>query len=144
MKNIIDFILKINQKISDNAPKYAPVVVRVGIALVVLWFGQQQLSNPVPWLGVLPEWTKSLPVSQIGLIYFNGWFEIVTGLALLAGFYTRWVALLIALHLLDITITVGYGGVGARDLGLTLAAFGTFFYGRDKLSVDNIWPSDML
>lgn len=141
MKN---FILNLNQKISQNFPQYAPAVVRIGIALVVIWFGVQQLSDPTSWMKVLPEWTLSLPIDQIGLIYFNGWFEIVFGIALLVGFYTRWVALLVSLHLLHITTVVGYGGIGVRDFGLTLAAFGIFLNGRDKLSVDKIWPSDML
>ena len=121
---------------------FAPVFVRVGVSLVVLWFGINQLLNPEQWISQLPEWTTLLPVSQIGLIYFNGWFEFVFGLTLLFGFYTRLSALLIALHLLDITFTVGYGAVGVRDFGLSISALSVFLSGSDALSVDKVFEKD--
>ncbi len=136
-------IQSINQKLNSLIP-YAPAIVRIGISLVVLWFGFQQMQNPLSWLSVLPEWTQSLPISQVALIYLNAWFEIVFGLLLLVGFYTRPVALLVALHLLDITFTVGYGAIGVRDFGLTLSAIAIFANGYDKLSVDKIRTHDML
>jgi uncharacterized membrane protein YphA (DoxX/SURF4 family) len=124
---------------TEGLSKYAPVVIRVGVALVVLWFGWSQVTNPAQWLGVLPEWTKSLPVGQINLIYLNGWTELFLGLLLLVGFYTRFVALIVALHLLNITITVGYNAIGVRDFGLTLAAVSIFLKGHDMWSVDHIF-----
>ncbi|MDO8430698.1 MAG: DoxX family membrane protein [Candidatus Taylorbacteria bacterium] len=120
----------------DRCVKYAPVAVRIGISLVVLWFGFTQVTEPGPWIRVLPEWTKSLPVGQINLIYLNGWTEIFLGSLLLVGFYTRFVALLVALHLLQVTFAVGYGAVGVRDFGLTLAAVSVFLHGHDKWSID--------
>jgi uncharacterized membrane protein YphA (DoxX/SURF4 family) len=120
----------------ERCVKYAPIAVRIGIAFVVLWFGYTQIGNPEPWIGVLPDWTKSLPIEQINLIYLNGWAEIFLGLLLLVGFCTRLVALLIAIHLFQITIAVGYNAVGVRDFGLTLAAISVFLNGHDKWSID--------
>lgn len=136
-------IQTINQKLNSLIP-YAPAIVRIGISLVVIWFGVQQMQNPISWLPVLPEWTQSLPISQVALIYLNAWFEIVFGLLLLVGFYTRPVALLVALHLLDITFTVGYGAIGVRDFGLAMSAMAIFVNGYDKLCVDKISTRDML
>jgi uncharacterized membrane protein YphA (DoxX/SURF4 family) len=116
--------------------KYAPTLLRIGMAIVILWFGFQQLTDALSWVGFLPEWTTRLPLNQVGLVMINGWFEIIFGLMLLLGFYTRFTALFIALHLLEITWTVGYGGIGARDFGLTLAMISISMNGASPLSVD--------
>lgn len=122
--------------------KFAPVFVRIAISLVVIWFGTNQLLNPEQWISLLPEWTTLLPVSQVGLIYFNGWFELIFGLALLVGFYTRLSAFLIAMHLLDITFTVGYSAIGVRDFGLAISALSVFLSGPDIWSIDKVFEKE--
>lgn len=126
----------------NRRAKFAPVFVRFAISLVVLWFGVNQLSNPEQWISQLPEWTTKLPVSQVGLIYFNGWFELVFGLALFVGFYTRLSAFLIAIHLLHITITVGYSAIGVRDFGLAISALSVFLSGSDIWSIDKVFEKE--
>ena len=116
--------------------KYAPTFLRIGLALVVIWFGISQLSNAKEWLGFLPDWTASLPISQTALVLVNGWFEVVFGLMLFFGFYTRLTALLIGLHLAEITYSVGYGAIGVRDFGLAIGALSLFMSGPSPLSAD--------
>jgi len=106
------------------------------MSLVILWFGVEQIIDPNSWIGFLPSWTTSLPISQIHFIYFNGAFEVVFGTFLLIGFYTRIVAIVLALHLLDIAYTVGYNAIGIRDLGLALSTAAIFLYGADAFSFD--------
>ena len=127
---------------TNRCAKFAPVFVRFAISLVVLWFGVNQLSNPEQWISQLPEWTTQLPVSQVGLIYFNGWFELVFGLTLFFGFYTRLSAFFIAIHLLHITITVGYSASGVRDFGLAISALSVFLSGSDIWSVDKVFEKE--
>ncbi|MDD5318322.1 MAG: DoxX family membrane protein [Candidatus Pacebacteria bacterium] len=115
---------------------FSHILLRISMSLVFLWFGFQQLASPTDWIGFLPTWTVSLPISQIGFVYLNGWFEVVAGLFLLAGFYTRAAALLLGLHLLGIAYTIGYGAIAVRDVGLALATLSVFLYGRDKWSLD--------
>ena len=119
--------------------KFAPILLRVSMAAVIIWFGSSQLSDPNSWLGFLPDWTKTLPISQIALVYLNGWFELSFGLSLLFGFYTRFVSLLLALHLLDIAYIVGYNAIGIRDLGLALATISVFLFGSDSFSIDALF-----
>ena len=119
--------------------KYASVLLRVGMAVVVIWFGTSQLSGPSYWFGFLPSWTNSLPINQTQLVYLNGWFEISFGLCLLFGFYTRIVALFLALHLLEIMYSVGYSPIGVRDFGLTIVMFSIFLFGADDFSADNFF-----
>jgi uncharacterized membrane protein YphA (DoxX/SURF4 family) len=124
------------ENIYNTMQKYSSLVLRVGLALVMLYFGSAQLMNPAPWMNFLPDWTKSLPISHINFIYLNGWFEIIAGLMLLTGFYTRIVAGLLALHLIGITMSIGYSATGVRDFGLTIALFAIFLQGESIWSLD--------
>ena len=105
----------------------APLVLRIGLSLVFLWFGWQQLGDPAAWVGVLPTWMGNLPINATTIIQFNAWFEIIFGLLLLFGFYLKIVALLLSLHLFSIVFTVGYSDIGVRDFGLAMATLSVFF-----------------
>lgn len=118
---------------------YAPVVVRVGISLVFLWFGTSQVGDPESWTRLLPDWTASLPFAAETLIKFNGGFEILFGTLLLLGLYVRPVALLLALHLFHVVSVVGYNGIGVRDFGLALATTSIFLHGSDHLTLDALF-----
>ena len=107
--------------------KFAPLVLRAGIALVFLWFGYQQITDPSAWVGMIPEWyTSTFNLSAQTLVLINGWFEIVFGALLLLGFKTKLVSFLLTLHMFHITYTVGYNGIGVRDFGLAMATLSIF------------------
>ena len=123
----------------ENWKKYSPLALRLGIAVVFLWFGFSQLKNPGSWTRMMPEYVQSImPLSPNTLIYINGLFEILLAIFLLLGIYTRASSLLLSLHLLHIVTIVGYGAVGARDLALALAAFAIFLNGADEFCLDSI------
>jgi hypothetical protein len=42
-------------KLTKDLRTYAPSVVRYGLALVVLWFGINQITNPVEFIGYVPN-----------------------------------------------------------------------------------------
>ena len=114
---------------------YAPSVLRYAMSLVILWFGIQQFINTANWLGYIPDSIVAFThLSRETIVYLNGAAEVILGTLLLFGIWTRWVALLLALHLLDIMYTVGYGEIAVRDFGLALATFVIFMNGPDMLS----------
>lgn len=120
-----------------SLPQYAPVVLRVGISLVFLWFSYQQLTNTNSWTRMIPDVAVSLSgLSAQTLVLINGVFEAVFGLALLAGFYTRISASLLALHMFHITFVVGYGAIGVRDFGLAMATLSIALAGADAWTLD--------
>lgn len=121
----------------DKLKLLAPNILRIGIALVIMWFGFQQLLHPIVWTGFLPGFVKSLPLTSITFIYLNGWFEVVAGLLLILGLFTRVASLLLALHLLGIVFSLGYGATAMRDLGLVIALVSIFFQGEDSWSISN-------
>jgi len=130
-------MIKIKNFIIENQ-KYSTAIIRVGLALVLLWFGIDEIANPKNWFGFIPSWLTTSPTFNIeNLIILNGILEIIVGVLLLIGFYTRIVAFIAALHLLFITIIVGYNEIGVRDFGLTLMAVSLIFSGAGVLSLDN-------
>ncbi len=127
-----------NEILTEKIQQLAPVVLRIGLSLVILWFGSQQLLYTDNWTSLIPDMVTNLSgVDASFFVLFNGAFEIIFGLCLLAGFQTRIVSLLLALHMLLITVTVGYSATGVRDFGLAIAAISSFMYGVDTLSLDH-------
>jgi uncharacterized membrane protein YphA (DoxX/SURF4 family) len=121
--------------------KFAPILVRIAMALVMLWFGSQQLLHAGNFTAYLPDWTSKLPISDITFVHLNGWFEVTFGLLLLAGFYTRIVALLLGLHVLGIATTFGLTELGVRDFGLACSTLSIFLNGPDVWSLDRVFGS---
>lgn len=127
-----------NTKIKLKMMEWSPVVLRIGLALVMLWFGSQQITNPTGWVAYLPSWIHILPLTPIQFIYMNGWFEVILGFLLLIGFFTRIIALLLVLHMAGIVMTVGYNEIGIRDFGILTGLFSLFLHGKTSHSVDSL------
>lgn len=127
----------LNQNVLEKMNNWAPVVLRVGIALVFLWFGTEQLLDTNSWVNMIPDTIVNLSgMSAETLVCINGIFEVIFGLALLVGFFTRLSALLLALHLVNIIFVVGYNSIGVRDFGLMMASFSIFLSGPDAWCLD--------
>lgn len=129
----------------EKMRKAAPVVLRIGISLVFLWFGWQQLSDTSLWAPVIPAFYTDLSgLSPETFVLINGWFEVVFGFLLLLGAFTRPVAFLLMLHMLHVTFTVGYNGVGVRDFGLSMAAISVFLQGADAWCSDRFFRKSFI
>jgi len=125
-------------KILSPSP-YAPAVLRVGISLVFLWFAFQQLTNTDAWTGFVPDLAVSLSgLSAETLVLLNGAFEMVAGLALITGFYTRLAAALLSLHMFHIIFVVGYSAISVRDFGIAIAALSIALAEADRWTIDRL------
>lgn len=122
---------------SNRLRSFAPIVLRLGIAAVFLWFGTQQLLHTDAWVGFVPDWVVAMsPISAADLVHLNGAFEIVFGLALLVGFHTRFVSFFLMLHMFQIASSLGYNAIAVRDFGLSVATLAIFLNGADWLTLD--------
>ncbi len=123
-----------DQKLSS----WAPLVLRLGMAAVVGWFGISQVYSPDDWVGVVPQWASNLSgLSNFLIVSINGWFEIIAALLLVLGFWVRWVGLLLSAHLFVIASSFGITSpTGIRDFGLSFALLAIFFAGQDKHCLD--------
>lgn len=113
----------------------APVIVRLALALLFLWFAVQQLMDPSSWVGFLPEWLGYIPASGETFVRLNGWFELVLGVCLLFGIWVRPVALLLGGHLLGIAAIAG-GAIGVRDATLAMVTLTLVLSPTDVWSID--------
>jgi uncharacterized membrane protein YphA (DoxX/SURF4 family) len=121
---------------------YAPNFLRIGISLVIMWFGFQQLIHPEQWINFLPEFVDSMPFSNITFVYLNGWFEVFAGLLMVLGLFTRIASILIIIHLVGIVFTLGYNAIAIRDIGLIFALISISLHGPDSWSIDSEKESD--
>lgn len=115
-----------------EAKKLAAPILRLGLAAVVVWFGASQINNPNAWTSMVPEWAVSLShLSALTIVHLNGWFEIIAASLIAIGIGTRWIALLISLHLFVITADLGASAIGVRDFGLSVATLAIALHGTD-------------
>ena len=115
----------------------AKVLVRLGLSLVILWFAVNQLFRPDYFIGYLPEFLFSSPNAAL-FVQANGVFEVVFGLMLLLGVLTRFVAAVLALHLLGIMLSLGYNENAIRDFGLMIALMSVAVAGEDIWSIKHL------
>jgi uncharacterized membrane protein YphA (DoxX/SURF4 family) len=121
----------------DKYKKYAPSIVRVGVALVFLWFGLNQIFDTSSFLGWLPSWAYLIPISSSVLVIISGVIETVFGLLLLLGLYTRFSALILLLQLIVIIVGLGYNDIMIRDVGLSFATLSILIHGKDEWCFGN-------
>ena len=119
-----------------NPKKYAPIILRISLSLVFLWFGYTSIFNYEKFLGYVPAFAHSVPIPMRELLFLNGAFEIALGLFLLAGFLTRISALLLSLHTLAIMVSLGYNYLAVRDFCIALATLAVFINGEDEWCID--------
>lgn len=107
-------------------------ILRIGLSLVFLAFGFMQVTSPDNWTGFIPEFLVSTILTANNWVMLNGILELVLGVFLLLGIYVRFSSAVLAIHLLFITLSIGFSPIGIRDFGLTIATLVLFFNGADK------------
>ena len=113
--------------------KYGPLILRLGLAFVFIWFGINQLISPESFYGVVPSFLAS---NVDTVVLLNGILDTVIGLALLFGFKIRIVSVIKIVQLTAIIIALGYNPSAIRDVGILLASVALFFLGPDKWTLD--------
>jgi len=114
---------------------YAPVLLRVGIAIVFLWFGFNEVLNPDAWTAFAPDFLTQFASAKT-FVLISGTFEIVFGGLLLIGLFTRLASILLAIHLVTIIMSLGYNDIAVRDFGLLIATLSIILNGPDIWCLD--------
>ncbi len=101
-------------------------ILRIGFAIVLLWFGIHKLIDPAFWSGYAAAWaTALLPISLALFFRIAGVIEILVGLAILSGKYTRIGATAACIWLVLVILNLFTNGgwdIAVRDIGLFAAA----------------------
>jgi len=113
-------------------------VIRIGIAFVFLWFGISKVLNPSEWVVWLPQWTEQFPLSSTTKLVVEGLLELVLGVMLLLGLFTRLAASVTAALLLVIILVIGYNDTAIRDVGILFMAIALIINKDNPLSLDNL------
>lgn len=123
----------------------ATFILRLGLAGVFAWFGASQVLNQGPWISLIPAWVPTtFGMGAAAFVILNGIAELIAAAALAFGVLTRWVALLLCLHLVTIVLDVGLDAVGVRDVGLAVMAFALFVSENDPWALMPTWPKKTL
>jgi uncharacterized membrane protein YphA (DoxX/SURF4 family) len=106
-----------------TSAKYSGLALRIGIAAVFLWFGIDKFLHPSYWVnayvgGSLVSVIKIIHISSIQLIYLTGIFELLVGLSLVTGVFTKFFSTLGVAFLISIMFFIGLNEVTIRDIGL--------------------------
>ena len=115
---------------SERLRRYAHLSLRLGLAAVFLIFGLDKFRGEetqfASWADWVPGWFSMLIGGRVkGFVYVLGVFEVLVGLAFLAGYVLFWASLLSSLFLLATVLlsTSGpfFGKIDQstiRDIGL--------------------------
>lgn len=121
----------------ESKKDFASLFLRIGLAVIFLWFGIDKFFNPSVWANFVPEWMLPLIIINMTVfIYIQGAIEAIIGALLIVGYKTRIAALAAAVTLFVILISVGLNDIGLRDFGLLCAAITLSLLGSNIWSVD--------
>ena len=116
---------------------FALPILRIGLVTLFLWFGFSQMTSPGDWVAWVPAWPTELTgLSAQTIVLLNGGFEVVFGTLLALGFFMRWVALLLSIHLFLIAYEIGYNDIGVRDFALAIATLSVAMFRPDQYTID--------
>jgi uncharacterized membrane protein YphA (DoxX/SURF4 family) len=106
---------------SRLAADWAPAVAGVLLGLVLAWFGYHELVQPALWTGYVPVLASTSSLTVI-LVLAHGWVLLVLAVALIAGIAPRAAAMVAAILLLEIIVSLivtgGLSDLILRDVGV--------------------------
>jgi uncharacterized membrane protein YphA (DoxX/SURF4 family) len=117
-----------------NKEEIGVYILRLGLAVVFLYFGISQILDQYKWIYFVPDRFLNFYISEIlksKIVFLNGIFDTVIALSLISGLFIRIFSFLGFIHLFSITIfSLGFEPSGIRDLGLAFAMLSLFFLCR--------------
>jgi len=118
-----------------NKEEIGIYILRLGLAIVFLYFGISQILDQSKWIYFVPDRFLNFYISEIlksKIVFLNGIFDTVIALSLISGIFIKMFSILGFIHLLSIVFFVlGFEPSGIRDLGLAFAMLSLFFLCRN-------------
>lgn len=98
------------------------LLLRAGLAIIFLYAAISSFTNPQDWVGYLPSFATKMVDSRL-LLHIFSVYEMLLAIFLLAGVFTRYVALLCAATLAGIVaFNSSLFAITFRDIALIFAA----------------------
>jgi len=126
---------------SHAAAAGAALSLRLGLGYVFLTFGVEKIVDWHGWSVLFPPALSALVTAWSGLAFGSflrllGYVEVVLGLHLVLGLFTRAAATGCALLLVGAVAMMGRTGIGVRDCGLLAMAVAVVLGGAGAWSCD--------
>jgi uncharacterized membrane protein YphA (DoxX/SURF4 family) len=113
--------------------RYSNLSLRIGLAIVFLWFGIDKFLYPDYWVNAwlpssMASWFGSFGISASEIIYTAAIFEVLVAVSLLINIFTAVFSVLAVAYLLAIMAVNGFSEVLVRDVGLAGAFLALVFW----------------
>jgi uncharacterized membrane protein YphA (DoxX/SURF4 family) len=112
--------------LEHNSPKTAALILRFGLAFVLIYAAISAFQQPFEWIGYVPSQLSHVvaPATALKLLSI---LQLIIGGWLIIGKYTKYAALATALVLFGVIVTNGSQLIITfRDIGLLAAAAALF------------------
>jgi hypothetical protein len=107
--------------------KLASLLIRIGLAAVLLYASVSSFKSPYNWIGYLPH-TLTDHFSAHLLLHIFSVYEIILALWLLSGLYIKYVAVLAALSFSAIILSnFNLLSITFRDIAMVFASLALIF-----------------
>ncbi|HEY4964550.1 MAG TPA: DoxX family membrane protein [Candidatus Saccharimonadales bacterium] len=107
--------------------KLASLLLRIGLAAVLLYASISSFKTPADWIGYLPH-ILTTHVSGLLLLHIFSGYEILLALWLLFGFYLKYAAILAAISFSGILLSnLGLLSVTFRDIAMVFTSLALIF-----------------
>lgn len=112
-------------------------LLRISLGVVFIIFGIGKFTNDF-WAETMRNipLLQMMPISMDALVIIDGTLEILTGLLLVLGLFTRIVSLVASLQLMAVLFFLKFQET--RDIVLLAASLAIFLSGSKFLSIDNL------
>jgi len=104
--------------------RHSQLALRIGLAVVFIWYGVDKLIQPQYWLdswvpGAIQSLVGGAGIGPTDFMHLIGIFEVLVALSLATGFFVRYFAAAGGMFLIAVLAINGFGNMAlVPDIGL--------------------------
>jgi len=117
--------------------RYPNLFLRLGLAVVFIWFGVDKFIHPEYWLSAwIPQnvlvFASKLGVSGTDVVSASGVFELLIGASVLSNIFIKIFSVFALIFLVAVLLTFGISEVTVRDIGLMGGFLSLLFWPENR------------
>ena len=123
--------------LGEKLEYYSSSILRIGLAIVYLWFGISQIMSPLLFTQYIPDFISALIENSELIVFITGILVSLLGLLLLLGLVTRIIAWILVIHTIIVLTGIGYNSMGVQSFGILIGTITIAMTRNDSLRLDN-------
>ena len=117
--------------------RYSNIFLRLGMAVVFIWFGVDKFLHPEYWLSAWISQSALSVASKVGIsgmdvVYASGVFELLVGASILSNIFIKIFSVLALIFLVVVLFTFGVNEILIRDVGLMGGFLALLFWPENR------------